>query len=127
MKRESVRGLVVVDGKLAVLFRRKNGIEYYSVPGGGIEKGETKKAALSRELIEELNIHVKINNQVFVYEADDRIEYFFDCDYLDGTFELGGEEKEFNSDENFYKADFIPIKNINDYQILKEVKDYYVK
>tara|TARA_B100000809_G_scaffold263392_1_gene316518 strand:- start:13108 stop:13503 length:396 start_codon:yes stop_codon:yes gene_type:complete len=36
--------------------------EKFEFPGGKIEEGETKKTALKRELIEELNIRPKIND-----------------------------------------------------------------
>ena len=127
MKIKSVRGLIIHKNELVVLFRRKNGNEYYSVPGGGIEMNESKEEALTRELFEELNIKVKINKEVFTYENDKAIEYFFTCDYISGTFELNGEEKERNCENNYYEVSFIPIKNINNYNILKEVKNYYDK
>lgn len=125
MKREVVRGLIEVDNKLAVLFRRKNGKEYYSVPGGGIEKGETKESALHRELFEELNINVEINKYLFTYETKKQIEYFYLCKYISGSFTLNGEEKDRNCDTNFYEPTFISIKDINNFDILQIVKDYY--
>lgn len=128
-KRESVRGLVRTEKGLAVIFRRRideSGIrEYYSLPGGGIENGENQIDALKRELNEELNVEVKVNNLVFKIETDNRIEYFYDCEYLSGTFELNGEEIERNCEENYYEPTFISIEKINDYNILKEVKEYF--
>ena len=46
MKRESARAIIVEGEKLLTIFRRKideegNLKEYYVIPGGGIEEGET--------------------------------------------------------------------------------------
>ncbi|MEN2997539.1 MAG: NUDIX hydrolase [Brevinematia bacterium] len=44
------------DGKLLLVKHRKGGKEYYVLPGGGVEYGESLVNALARELKEELNI-----------------------------------------------------------------------
>lgn len=129
MKRICVRGIVLKDNKLAVIFRRKinNEIvkEYYVIPGGGVEVEEDLETALKRELKEELNIEVNVKDLAFKIEQEDRIEYFYNCEFLNGTFELIGEEKESNTKDNYYEPTFIPIDNINEYDLQKEVKEYF--
>ena len=129
MKRVSVRGLVLKDNELAVIFRRKikgeKVEEYYAIPGGGVEENETLEEALIRELKEELNIEVNVKDLVFKIEQEDRIEYFYNCEYLSGTFELNGEEIERNCKENYYEPTFIPIDRINEYNIWNKVKEYF--
>ena len=65
MKRESARTIIIEDGKLLCMFRRKidefgNKKEYYAIPGGGIEEGETRRDTAIRELKEELNIDIEL-------------------------------------------------------------------
>lgn len=131
MKRICVRGLVVKNNKLAVIFRRKINEEkieeYYAIPGGGVEDGENLEEALKRELKEELNIEVNIKDLAFKTETDDRIEYFYNCEYLSGTFELNGEEIERNSLENYYEPTFILIEKISEFDVMDEVKEYFNK
>ena len=131
MKRICVRGLVVTEKGLAVMFRRKikgdNVVEYYVVPGGGVEGEEDLESALIREMDEELNIKVNIKNLAFKVETDDRIEYFYNCDYVSGTFELKGEEKDRNTEENYYEPRFILVDEINNFNIQDEVKEYFNK
>jgi len=128
MKRISVRGIVLTEKGLAVIFRRKiqgeNVKEYYVVPGGGVENNEDLELALKRELKEELNIEVDIKDLAFKVETDERIEYFYNCEYLSGTFELNGEEIERNTETNYYEPMFIDINNIDCYNIQEEVKEY---
>lgn len=64
MKRISSRAIIIEDNKLLVMFRRKikNGIkkEYYVIPGGGLEEGETLEQNVIREIKEEFNIDIKV-------------------------------------------------------------------
>ncbi|WP_228853287.1 (deoxy)nucleoside triphosphate pyrophosphohydrolase [Aegicerativicinus sediminis] len=63
-KIEVVAGIIFYKKEILCVQRAKNKLQYISekfeFPGGKIEVGESKIAALERELIEELNISVKI-------------------------------------------------------------------
>lgn len=128
MKRISVRGIIITDKGLSVMFRRKikdNEVkEYYAIPGGGVDEGEDLKEALKRELREELNIEVEVLDLAFKTETDDRIEYFYNCNYISGNFQLNGEELERNTNENYYEPTFININKIDEYEIQEDVKYY---
>jgi ADP-ribose pyrophosphatase YjhB (NUDIX family) len=52
-----VRAIIKADGNILVC--RKKGEEYYFLPGGHVEFGETSEYALKRELWEELDLEVK--------------------------------------------------------------------
>lgn len=129
MKRVSVRGIVETEKGLAVIFRRKikgdKKVEYYVIPGGGVENSEDLETALKRELEEELNIEVNIKDLAFKIETEDRIEYFYNCEYISGSFELNGEEIERNTKENYYEPTFISVDKINEMSIAEEVKTYF--
>ena len=131
MKRVSARGLVITEKGLAVIFRRKikdsKVEEYYVIPGGGIEEGEELTQGLKRELREELDIEVNVKDLAFVKETDDRIEYFYNCEFISGNFRLNGEELDRMSESNYYEPTFIELKDLNNYDISQDVKDYYRK
>ena len=55
--RPSVRGIIICDGKIAMVHSVK--YDYYKFPGGGIEKGETKEQGLVREVAEESGLVVR--------------------------------------------------------------------
>ena len=54
--RPSVRGIIIRDGKIAMVHSLK--YDYYKYPGGGIEPGETLEDALIREVAEESGLQV---------------------------------------------------------------------
>lgn len=55
-ERPSVRGIIVRDGKVAMVHSKK--YDYYKFPGGGIEPGEDQCATLIREVKEESGLIV---------------------------------------------------------------------
>lgn len=56
-RRPSVRGIVIRDGKIAMMHSLK--YDYYKLPGGGIEEGEQLEDTLIREVREESGLVVK--------------------------------------------------------------------
>lgn len=46
-KRPSARAIIINGGKIAMVYSQK--YDYYKFPGGGIEAGESREAALIRE------------------------------------------------------------------------------
>lgn len=56
-KRPSVRGIILKDDRIAMMYSRK--YDYYKLPGGGIESGENYEDTLIREVREESGLIVK--------------------------------------------------------------------
>lgn len=67
--RRAARAIIVEDGKLLVLERRRTAddgreLHYISIPGGQIEEGEQPEEAVIRELQEELCIDIEVGNLI---------------------------------------------------------------
>ena len=128
-KRISSRAIIIDNGMLLSMFRRKikdgKTKEYYVIPGGGINEGEDIVEGLKRELIEELNVEADINDLAFTVETDERIEYFYNCTYKSGDFTLNGEELDRMSESNYYEPTFISLDKLDEYDVMDEVKAYY--
>jgi 8-oxo-dGTP diphosphatase len=61
---EVVAAVIIVDKKILCVQRNKNKYDYisykYEFPGGKVEKGESHEQALRREILEELNMDIRI-------------------------------------------------------------------
>jgi len=56
--------ILIEKEKVFLIHRQKEGCEYYVLPGGSIEEGETPEAACIREAKEETSLQVEIQSQV---------------------------------------------------------------
>lgn len=86
MRRIAVRGVIVHDNKLLCVRLKNYGDaiagDYWCLPGGTVEDGETLIPALERELSEELAIKARIGKLLYVNEfhlnEKDHLEFFFE-------------------------------------------------
>lgn len=64
-----VSGITFISDKLLLITHKKEGKEYWVFPGGRVEFGEKAEDAIVRELLEELNLKVKIKRFLFYNES----------------------------------------------------------
>lgn len=64
--RLTARAIVIEDGK--ILLNEFNNGEYYNLPGGGVEAGETLRAAVEREVLEESGYVAISRELIYIYE-----------------------------------------------------------
>lgn len=113
------------NNKIALIKRVKTDSVYYVFPGGGIEAGETPEEATIREALEELGVHIKIN-EYFDSVHVNGTQYFFLADIVDGVFGTGqGEEFQQNaSDRGTYEPMWVDIQTLNALDVKpKEIAD----
>jgi len=81
-----VRAVIFSQGRLLVMKRRKLDHEYYVLPGGAIEPGETAEQALLRELSEETQVKVDKPRLIIVDHAgiDYGDQQIYLCNYVGG-------------------------------------------
>ena len=120
-KRISSRAIIIEDGKLLTMFRRKTKKdgsvkEYYVIPGGGLEENETLEENVIRELKEEFNVDIEIIKFLGTEEYDDKLDIKIGK-IVKGIPKLGGEELERMTSDNYYEVRYIDIKDIDSYDI----------
>lgn len=72
----------IFSEKKILLCRQKNPFrDYWTLPGGSVEEGETILDCISREITEEIGVVLEINQMLFIRELIDssrhRIEFYF--------------------------------------------------
>ena len=119
--RVSARAIIIENGNVLTMFRRKikegNKTEYYVIPGGGQDQGETLEETVVRELKEELNVDIQILGYVGSQEYQDTRSHFFHCKIVKGKPTLGGEELERMTQENYYEPRFVLAKDAEALQV----------
>ena len=109
--------------ELLVMFRRENGREYYTFPGGQIEEGETPEAAVLREIREETTIEVSDPQLVYELHRTGALprEFFYRCSYRSGTPMLREDSIEraiLDPEKNYFEPMWIPISNLKGVSLL---------
>lgn len=87
--------LVVRERKILMEKLIYNGRTFYSIPGGGIEDGETPEEAALRELKEECGLDGTVRRKLTeLYKPDGSIEYVFEVHVPDDRSPIVGYDPE---------------------------------
>lgn len=120
-KRISSRAIIIDNGVLLTMFRRKikdgKVKEYYVIPGGGLEGNESLTENVIRELKEEFSVDIKVLGYLGKEEHEKTIEHYFHCTIVNGEPKLGGEELLRMTNENYYEIQKINLKDLKEIDI----------
>jgi 8-oxo-dGTP diphosphatase len=92
--RVSVYAVIIEEGK--VLLAHRNDIDWWNLPGGGMEAGETVEEAMIREVREETGLEVAVERLVGVYSKPQKNEVVLAlrCHITGGTLSATEESRE---------------------------------
>lgn len=114
--------IIVQDGHILLVQHKKGGKSYWLLPGGGLRFGETLQECAERELLEETNLRIKIEDLAFISETippDGHrhiINLFFFGKILDGELRIG-------NDEILQNARFFDKDGLDDLLIYPPIKE----
>ena len=99
MKKENVVVAIIKKNNYYLIAKRNKNKHFglkWEFPGGKVEINETYSEALSREIKEELDISIKINEKIaeekYRDEKIDIILHYYLCSYLGGNIKLNEHE-----------------------------------
>ncbi|MBN1783354.1 MAG: NUDIX hydrolase [Alphaproteobacteria bacterium] len=130
----AARGIIRVNtDKFILLYRNKDSKEYYTIPGGHIEKTDkTIEDALKREIKEEIGIEVNVHDFLFEtilehwtkpgkYKKDS----YYLCTYKSGFIGSGNAKEFSNPKKGEYRVEIHSLDNIITLPLVpKEVLNY---
>lgn len=114
--KNTARGIVVHGGQILLMERWRPPLHYFSIPGGGIEPGETPEQTVAREILEETSITVKVKQQVLEMRDDEFSHKIYLCEYVGGEPHLppNAPEALHMTDNNRFKPGWVPLKQLPD-------------
>lgn len=113
--------IIIRDGQLLMMHRKRNGKEYWVLPGGAIESDEDPAAAAVREVKEETGLTVQSCKLAFslkmpYYEQDWENcppHPFFICQDTGGEPVLGGEEAQISNPADWYHPEWVSLDRLD--------------
>ena len=103
--------------QILLIHRWKNGEEYFVIPGGGAESGETAVQAAQREIQEELgwSLSEKQLQPAFTFRNGQRLEIYFHAIISHTSAPvIQGEEALRSHAQNLYQPEWLDIEAIRD-------------
>lgn len=92
--------------------RRKAGEEYYVVPGGGVEEGETSEEAAVREAKEETGLDIALERKLGVLRDGARTVHYFLAASHRGKLRVGSPERYRRTADNVYELEWVDAERL---------------
>ncbi|MFZ6015799.1 MAG: NUDIX domain-containing protein [Patescibacteria group bacterium] len=106
--------ILIKDNQILLIHRHKSGKEYFVLPGGGVEEGESPADTAVREAKEETSLDVILTDKFLDYidPRDNNPHRYYFVDKFSGTLQLGGAEALENSTQNSYELEWHALADL---------------
>lgn len=124
--RVRVAAIIVRKDKILLAKHEREGVGYWVLPGGGVDYGETAEEALVRELKEEADLDIRVNNLVMVNDSvpPDKhrhiINLYFTADITGGKLKLG-------HDPRLVGMQFVPLRKLPTLTMYPDTREELLK
>jgi 8-oxo-dGTP diphosphatase len=108
--------ILIENGRVALIERQRQGLHYFTFPGGHVEEGENPEHAAVRETLEELGLQVKVNRMVAKIWWQGQPQHYYLVERIGGEFGSGaGEEMRGNDPvSGSYKPVWVQLEKLPD-------------
>jgi 8-oxo-dGTP diphosphatase len=119
--RIGVFAVIIEDDK--ILLGRRRDIDWWNLPGGGMELGETVDEALRREVLEETGLEVRVGRLIGVYSKPQKQEVVltFLCQVEGGALTETAETRECR----YFAPDALPARTLPKH--VERVRDAFLR
>jgi 8-oxo-dGTP diphosphatase len=106
--------LLIESGQIALIERHRQGVHYFTFPGGHVEPGETPEQAAVRETEEELGLQVTVKRLLATIWWHDKPQYYYLVERAGGEFGSGTGEEMHNPlpDKGSYEPVWTPVTDL---------------
>ena len=104
--------MIVQNARLLVIHRQKPDQDYYVLPGGSVEEGESIEQACVREAKEETGLDVVLHEHIWIHHNGARTEHYFLATVVGGELRLGYPEAARQSPTNRYTLQWIDVQRL---------------
>lgn len=128
--RHTARAVVLNRDSILLMERWRPGQHYFSIPGGGIEPGETAEVAAVRELLEETSCQVVVERQLYLMRFEGTEHHIFLCRYESGEPRLPADSPEAQLGEgNRFEPQWVPVTTLADkpFTIWRPIVDQLIR
>ena len=109
---ERAAAIIINNGSLLLMHRKKPDREYYVLPGGSVESGETPEETCIREVQEETGLVVTLEKKLASIDNGGRMEHYFLTSSAQGALAISKPESERQSPDNQYSLEWISLEHI---------------
>lgn len=119
--------VAIKNRKILLIHRFKDGRDFWVIPGGSVESGESLEEAGKREIEEETGLEAEIGEKLWEHENDYygdgiRKEYYFLAKSIsDGIPEMLGEELLRMSEQNKFEPQWVALDKVKEINLVPEV------
>ena len=113
--RHTARALVISDEQLLLIERWRPAKHYFSIPGGGIEPGETPSQTAVREVLEETGCLIKLDRKLYILNCGDGSRHhIYLASHLQGEPHLPEDSPEFqlHDPNNRFQPVWLPLEQL---------------
>ena len=110
--------IIIRDAHVLLIHRHRPAHDYYVLPGGSIEPGETAAAACVREVAEETGLRTALPPLIWQYCNHGRMEYYFLVLDTTGPVRLDSSERTRHAPDNCYDLVWIAENDLETHTLL---------